>query len=118
RSLGPRGACAVVAPREPAGVAQVLAECSAEGWPVLATGAGTWLTGTADSASDRAPVVVSTARLDRVTEHEPADLVVGVQAGIPLTRLRERLANKDQWVPLDPAAADSATVGAMAALAS
>lgn len=107
----------VLAPPDAAAVAAALAECTAEGWPVLAAGSATWLPST-ESASDRAPVVISTARLERVTEHEPADLVIGVQAGFHLARLREHLAATRQWLPLDPPAAESATIGAAAALAS
>ncbi|HSK20474.1 MAG TPA: FAD-binding oxidoreductase [Longimicrobiales bacterium] len=64
------------------------------------------------------PVLLSTMRLNRITEHEPADLVIGVQAGVTLEQLGGVLAAKQQWLPLDPAAAPHATIGAVVANAS
>ena len=128
---------AVLAPDAADGAAAILAICSAEGWPVIPIGAGTWLdagarrpaaaahdkgaASTAAAASadpTRPPVLLSTVRLNRITEHEPADLVIGVQAGLSLERLTAALAAKQQWLPLDPAAAPQATIGAVAANAS
>jgi glycolate oxidase FAD binding subunit len=45
---------------------------------------------------------LSTARLDRVLEHEAGDLTCTVEAGIRLSTLRERLANAGQRLSLDP----------------
>jgi FAD/FMN-containing dehydrogenase len=68
-----------------------------------------------DSRGIRTPVLLSTIRLDRLIEHEPADLVIGVQAGLSLERLNAALAAQRQWLPLDPPAAPAATIGAIAA---
>ncbi len=55
-------------------------------------------------AIDRADgdVRLSTARLDRVLEHEAGDLTCTVEAGIRLSALRERLASEGQMLALDP----------------
>ena len=45
---------------------------------------------------------LSTARLDRILEHEAGDLTCTVGAGIRLSMLRERLANAGQRLSLDP----------------
>ena len=114
----------VLAPDSADGTAAVLAICSAEGWPVLPIGAGTWLDSlsgggaAAPATSARPPVLLSTVRLNRIIEHEPADLVIGVQGGVTLEQLGAALAAKQQWLPLDPAAAPHATIGAVAANAS
>jgi FAD/FMN-containing dehydrogenase len=108
------GFAAVLAPDSADGAAAVLAICSAEGWPVVPIGAATWL----DPRSAHPPVLLSTVRLNRITEHEPADLVIGVQGGVTLEQLSAALASKQQWLPLDPAAAPHATIGAVAANAS
>lgn len=70
------------------------------------------------AATARPPVLLSTVRLNRIIEHEPADLVIGVQGGVTLEQLDAALAAKQQWLPLDPAAAPHATIGAVAANAS
>lgn len=124
-AFGAHAARRLLAPDSPDAVAAVLAACSGEDWPVVPLGAATQSKPAKQAApapeNDRsphgAPVLLSTARLNRVTEHEPADLVIGVQAGLPLQRLADRLAATHQWLPLDPPAHPQATIGAIAALA-
>lgn len=130
------GVAGLFAPDSADGIAAVLAMCSEEGWPVLPIGAGTWLpvaargqTGagapqTLGGAAEhggvtepRPPILLSTARLARIVEHEPADLVIGVEAGLPLEHLAGALKERAQWLPLDPAALPGATIGAAAARA-
>ena len=41
-------------------------------------------------------------KLDRITAYEPGDLVVTAQAGVLLADLQEKLAEQNQWLPLDP----------------
>lgn len=119
---------AVVSPRTPDDAAALLALCSDEGWPVRPAGAGTWLqtpaaaapasAEPAGSGGTRLPLVITTTRLTGVLEHEPADLVVGVRAGMPLADLQRHVAAAGQWLPLDPPGAAPATIGAALALAS
>ena len=106
---------AVVAPADAGGVAATLALCAAERVPVAPAGGCTWLA--AAHPPGAPPVVLSTRRLDAVTEYEPADLVVGVQAGVTLRDLQARLRAERQTLPLDPPAAAGATIGATIALA-
>jgi FAD/FMN-containing dehydrogenase len=115
-AFGRHGFTALLAPPTPDAVAEALALCSAEGWPVVPLGAATWLPGPIDKPASLSPVLLSTARLDGITEHEPADLVIGVQAGLPLHRLDQALRASRLWLPLDPPAASDATIGAVAAL--
>jgi glycolate oxidase FAD binding subunit len=107
---------AVVAPDSVEAVARTLALCSAQGWPVEPAGAATWLVAGAPPGTP--PVVISTARIGAIREYEPADLVVGVEAGMPLDALAGELATQRQSIPLDPPAAPGATIGAAIALAS
>jgi glycolate oxidase FAD binding subunit len=109
-------ALAVVEPDSADAVAEVLALCTGEGVPVEAAGACTWLRhGPAPAAP---PVVVSTARLRRVTEYEPADLVIGVQAGATLEDVEGELRQHGQTLPLDPPCAPGGTLGAVLSLGS
>jgi glycolate oxidase FAD binding subunit len=52
---------------------------------------------------DRAPdVVIDMTGLDRVVEHAVGDLVVTVEAGLPLDALHDTLQPHRQWLALDP----------------
>ncbi|HEY4348333.1 MAG TPA: FAD-binding oxidoreductase [Gaiellaceae bacterium] len=58
----------------------------------------------ASASIDRAggEVVVSTAKLNRVLEHEPGDLTAIVEAGLRLSELQRHLAAHGQMLGLDP----------------
>ena len=61
-----------------------------------------------------ADLVVDTRGLDGVIDHSPADMTAAVQAGLPLARLQEVLAEHGQWLALDPSSEDAgATVGGL-----
>jgi len=51
---------------------------------------------------DGGEVVLSTARMNRILEHEPGDLTVIVEAGLRLSELQEALAPHAQMLALDP----------------
>jgi len=51
---------------------------------------------------DGADVLVSTARLNRILEHEPGDLTVIVEAGLRLSELQAALEPHGQMLALDP----------------
>jgi glycolate oxidase FAD binding subunit len=61
-------------------------------------------------------LVLETTGLDRLLEHNPADMTASAQAGVPLRALQDRLAEAGQWLALDPPTApDGATVGGLLA---
>ncbi|HEX2269636.1 MAG TPA: FAD-binding protein, partial [Pyrinomonadaceae bacterium] len=80
----------------------------AKGSSVIPVGGMTWLHGTAD-------ILVSTARLNQIIEHEPADLIAIAQAGVRLSDFNVRLAENGQWLPLDPPDDGRATLGGVVA---
>lgn len=45
--------------------------------------------------------VVSSARLDRIVEHNPGDFTVTAEAGLPLDELQRSLARSHQWLAVD-----------------
>ena len=77
-----------------------------------------WGGGTASAAgmpASRAGLVLGLKRLDRVLEHEPGDLTVTVEAGRSMAALQSTLAERGQWVSLDPPDAGRATIGGVLA---
>ncbi len=90
----------IVAPGSIAEVCEVMKLAANEGWAVVPAGAMTWLD--AGQPLQRANIVLSTRRLNRIIEHEPADLVAVAEAGVALEDFNDKLAQSGQWLPLDP----------------
>ena len=49
----------------------------------------------------------------RIIEHTPEDMTVTVEAGIPLKTLQAALAQKGQWLPIDPANPERLTIASL-----
>ena len=62
-------------------------------------------------------VIVSIERLNQVIEHAVGDLTVTVEAGTKFADLQAVLAKSGQFLPLDPASPESATIGGIIATA-
>lgn len=62
-------------------------------------------------------IVISTARLNQLEEHASGDLTVTAAAGMPLADLQPILASAGQFLAVDPAYADRATLGGIVATA-
>jgi glycolate oxidase FAD binding subunit len=95
--------------------AEALARAAANGERVRFRGGGTkfdW-----GNAVREPDVITSTARLNRILEHNAADLTAVVQAGVSSRALQERLAASGQMLGLDPplGPADEATIGGIVA---
>ena len=104
----------VIEPRTSAEAAAVLKLASENEWRVECAGAGTHVYG---NRRTRADIVITTRRMDAVVEYEPSDLVIGVQAGMPLQRLAATTKEHRQFLAQDPSANAHSTVGAMLAAA-
>ncbi len=102
----------VVAPAKAKSVSDVLKFAHAEGLSVIPRGNGTKMA--LGHPPDRADIVLLTARLNRITSHEPADMVATAQAGATLADFQAALGKENQWVPLDPPHAE-ATIGGIIA---
>jgi glycolate oxidase FAD binding subunit len=80
------------------------------------TGAGTKINqGAPPTALD---VLVSTSSMRRIVEHAAGDLVVTVQAGVPLAELQDHVGGSRQWLALDPPEPGATVGGVVAAAAS
>jgi glycolate oxidase FAD binding subunit len=58
---------------------------------------------------------ISTAKMRRILNYEPADLTVSVEAGIPFADLSRELARNNQMIPLTGPFSENATVGGIVA---
>jgi glycolate oxidase FAD binding subunit len=100
---------ALVAPSNERELAEVLRLSNEAGLAVIPCGGGTkrgW-----GNPPSRADLVLSTARLNEITEHAWADLTVTVEAGCTIQKLQESLAQHGQRLALDPLWPEKATVG-------
>jgi len=102
-----------VSPCSIAEVCEVMKLAASEGWPVLPAGGMTWPD--AGKSPRKMHLVVSTQRLNRIIEHEPADLIAVTEAGVTLADFNDRLAQNGQWLPLDPPDDGRATIGGVVA---
>ncbi|PSF38402.1 FAD-binding oxidoreductase [Aphanothece hegewaldii CCALA 016] len=60
-------------------------------------------------------LVISTQHLNRIIDHAVGDLTVTVEAGVTLQQLQTLLQPHSQFLPLDPAYPDTATLGGIMA---
>ncbi len=60
---------------------------------------------------NRADIILSTTRLDKIIEHAWADLTVSVEAGCTIQKLQSALSQHGQRLALDPLWPDQATIG-------
>src|SRR6185295_18925680 len=91
---------------------QELSDLVRAGSPIHVFGSGTKRHHGAAAAGTGTSVCLR--KLNRITEYEPGDLVVTVQAGTKLTELQAELAKRHQWLPLDPPYADATLGGILA----
>lgn len=112
-SPGPFSKCLEVAPGSAEEAVEVLRVAARERWAVVPAGAGTWLD--VGNPLGRADISITTRRMRRLLEHEPADLVATVEAGLTLDALNAELHLANQWLPLDPPDDGRATIGGVVA---
>ncbi|GAB3209060.1 FAD-linked oxidase C-terminal domain-containing protein [Marinactinospora endophytica] len=100
---------AVVRPRSTQEVAATVAVCARLGVPLVGRGAGTGLSGAANSGEGW--VVVSFERMNAIVEIDPAEATATVQPGVVNDDLRAAAAEKGLWYPPDPASSPWSTIG-------
>ena len=97
-------------------VVECLALCSDADRAVVPAGLMTWLE--SGNPLRRADVVLSLERMTRIIEYSPPDLTAVVEAGLTIDEFNSAAGAENQWLPLDPPGASSASLGAIAACAS
>ncbi len=111
---GAQPAC-LVYPSTQAELAEVVACAAKNRWRMLPAGHLSKLSW--GGLSQGVELIVSTQRLDRLIDHAVGDLTITVEAGISFATLQSHLAKVGQFLPLDPAYADQATIGGIVATA-
>ncbi|MGD0123715.1 MAG: FAD-binding oxidoreductase [Terriglobia bacterium] len=94
-------------------VAAVLKIAADHDLAVIPRGNGTQLD--LGSPPSRYDLSVSLRKLNRVRHFEPADLTIGVEAGMKLGELQDFLGREGLWLPLDPRGGATATIGGILA---
>ena len=90
-------------------VAAALSICADAQAIVIPWGGGT--TTALGNAPHGADVIIDLKKLDRVIEHDPANLTVTVQSGMTLAAVQSALEPHRQFVPIDAPLPERATVG-------
>lgn len=96
-------------------LAQVMTLAHRNGWSILPCGSGSKLSW--GGIGKNVDLVVSTERLNHIIEHAVGDLTVTVEAGVKLKDLQEVLLKTGQFLPLEPAYPQDATLGGIIATA-
>jgi FAD/FMN-containing dehydrogenase len=105
----------VAAPESAAEAAEVMRVAAERGLAVVPRGAETRLDW--GTPPERCDLLVDTHRLDRLVEHTAGDLVAKAEAGLPVERLAERLAERGQRLALDVPLPGSTVGGTIATAA-
>ncbi len=110
----------IVYPNTQAELAAVIAWAGQNGYAVLPCGSGSKLDWGGLVKLDLPNVrlmAVSTSRLNRLVEHAVGDLTVTAEAGMKFADLQQVLATAGQFLPIDPAYPQQATLGGIIATA-
>lgn len=105
----------IVYPNTQAELAEVIACAHHNKWRVLPCGSGSKLSWGGLAAGVQ--LVVSTEHLNQVIQHAVGDLTVTVEAGTKFATVQDTVASSGQFLALDPAAPESATMGGIVATA-
>ncbi len=108
-----------VLPRTQAELAATIACAQRERWSILLSGSGSKLSwgGLLRATPDSPLLIVGTRHLNQLVEHAVGDLTVTVEAGMRLADLQAILAQANQFLPIDPAYPEHATIGGIVATA-
>jgi glycolate oxidase FAD binding subunit len=109
----PRSEAQLLEPASEAELARLLARANADGVAVVPRGGGTKMDW--GNPPEKADLVLSTRKLDRVLEHAAGDMTATVEAGCTIAKLQETLARQGQRLAVDPLWPDRATVGGVLA---
>lgn len=105
----------LILPQTEETLAKVCAIAQQQQWSIFPCGNGskaTW-----GGLPSKIDCYLSTGHLNQIIDHAVGDLTVTVQGGITLAELQQQLQPHNQFLPLDPAYPDTATLGGIVATA-
>jgi glycolate oxidase FAD binding subunit len=103
----------VCSPREPEQVAAAIRTCAEADATLIPWGGGTAMA--LGNPPRRAEVILSTVRLNRLIDHDHANLTVTAGSGLVLSALQTALLSHTQFVAIDPPYPDRSTIGGIVA---
>lgn len=103
----------IVRPGSQEEVAAIVAACAEAGAAIIPWGGGTAMG--LGNPPTRADVAVVLERLNRIVDHDVANLNVSVESAVRLAELQAALALQGQYLPLDLPADGQATIGGLIA---
>jgi glycolate oxidase FAD binding subunit len=106
---------AIVYPKTIPELAEVMKLASNCHWQVLPYGNGSKISW--GGLVYPVKIAIATSKLNRLIEHAIGDLTVTVEAGMKFSHLQKQLATANQFLPLDPAYPETATIGGIIATA-
>ncbi|NEQ77766.1 MAG: FAD-binding oxidoreductase [Okeania sp. SIO2C9] len=112
----------IVYPETQAQLSTIVTCCAKNNWAILPCGSGSkvhWggLMKVDPTTHKQGIIVVSSDRLNHLIEHAVGDLTVTVEAGMKYAELQETLAKTGQFLAIDPAYPETATIGGIVATA-
>ena len=112
----------IIYPETQAQLSDVVARCAQNNWVILPCGSGSklhWggLVKVDPTTHYQEIIVVSCDRLNGLIEHAVGDLTVTVEPGIKYAELQATLAKTGQFLAIDPAYPETATLGGIIATA-
>ncbi len=110
--LSPRSSC-LIFPYTVETLSAIVKQAQQQQWQILACGNGSKLDW--GGLAKEVELVVSTQKLNRIVEHAVGDLTVTVEAGVKLADLQATLQPTGQFLPIDPAFPETATIGGIVA---
>jgi glycolate oxidase FAD binding subunit len=103
----------VVHPGSPAEVVAIIDAAESAYAAIVPCGSGSRLVTGYPPAEGRPYIVLQTARLNRVLDHQPDDLTVTCEPGVTLEVLQRTLAAHGQWLAIDSPLPERATLGGL-----
>jgi glycolate oxidase FAD binding subunit len=104
-----RSASLLCAPKDPTEMSAALRLCAESEAAVIPWGGGTAMA--LGNIPRQADVILELKRLNKLLEHDDANLTATAQAGIQVAELQRLLAQRGQFLPLEPPHPDRATIG-------
>jgi FAD/FMN-containing dehydrogenase len=107
---------AVIRPGTTAELAAVVKLCAASGTPIVPQGGNTSMVGGAVPNEDGSELILSTARLNRIRDLDPADMTLTIEAGVTLKAAQLAAAEQGCLLPLSISSEGTAQIGGVLAV--